>query len=204
MVSCSASMGWFSVVAHSYPGVGTRKYYSWDCGQVSTLLSAWDSKCKFPSEGQAPVLWDKWEEEAKDNDCLRDNTETRKWEVGCPAQTIWPKYSRFLVQYQAIGEAGEAVLTPPPEAWLLNNQKRKIRMLDCVIPVEEKAFWSSAFYFRALSWKDMETDQGTGSLLCSRLTWQLQVPKCFHTATLFPCISPTSWYPDPPHSALVS
>lgn len=66
------------MVAHSYPGVGTRKYYSWDCGQVSTLLSAWDSKCKFPSEGQAPVLWDKWEEEAKDNDCLRDNTETRK------------------------------------------------------------------------------------------------------------------------------
>lgn len=66
------------MVAHGYPGIGTRKYYSWDCGQVSALLSTWDSKCKFPFEGQAPVLRDKWDEEAQDIGGLKNNTENKK------------------------------------------------------------------------------------------------------------------------------
>lgn len=41
----------------------------------------WDSECKFPSEGQAPVWGDKWEEEAQDINGFSTYPENAKLEI---------------------------------------------------------------------------------------------------------------------------
>lgn len=46
-----------------------------------------DSKCKFPSERQAPVSWVKWEEDAQDIKGLSINLETGNIEM----EAVLPK-----------------------------------------------------------------------------------------------------------------
>lgn len=46
----------------------------------------WESKYKFPSEGQAPGLWDKWEEAQDVNDLSTCPENRNIRDLGCPDQ----------------------------------------------------------------------------------------------------------------------
>lgn len=66
----------------------------------------WESKYKFLSEGQAPGLWDKWEE-AQDRNDLSTYTENRNVEIqAVQTKRVWPQHFPLPQLFQETGKAG--------------------------------------------------------------------------------------------------
>lgn len=89
------------------------------------------------------MLWDKWEEEAKDINGLSTYPKNRKVEIQAVQPGVgggWPQHFHLPRLHQATGKAGVEALPPPAEGQPLNNHKCKMQKLESFSPVEEEAF----------------------------------------------------------------